>query len=111
MVAVDYVKIIAKVPLREADALRKAIGRAGAGQVGNYSYCSFTYTGTGRFLPHPGAKPAIGEIGQLERVEEERIEVTCERIAARAVVKAIHSTHPYEEPAIEIVQLIDEAAL
>ena len=43
------------VPPENADALRAAIFAAGAGQIGDYSHCSWSVTGTGQFLPEDGA--------------------------------------------------------
>ncbi|MDO8552101.1 MAG: hypothetical protein Q7S01_01070 [bacterium] len=97
-----YLKIIVYVPLANADAVRKAIGYAGGGKIGNYSFCSFSSRGVGRFLPETGAHPATGEIGKLEQVEEERIEFVCEPELRAKVVEAIKRAHPYEEPAIDI---------
>jgi hypothetical protein len=101
------VMIVVNVPQAEADALRKAIGDAGGGTLGNYSYCSFSVTGTGRFLPSQEANPTIGAVGQPEAVTEERIEVSCEQVDAPAIVKAIRQAHSYEEPAIAVYPLLD----
>jgi hypothetical protein len=101
------VMIVVNVPAVEADVLRKAIGDAGGGTVGNYSYCSFSVTGKGRFLPNEDANPAIGNVGQPEIVEEERIEVSCQEVDAPAIVKAIRAAHSYEEPAIAVYPLLD----
>ncbi|MDE1919802.1 MAG: hypothetical protein KGH56_03905 [Patescibacteria group bacterium] len=98
-------KIIVTAPVADAYKLRQAIGAAGGGKVGNYSFCSFSMRGVGRFLPDEGAHPAIGEVGRLEEVEEERIEVSCDDALVAKVVDAIHHTHPYEEPVIDIFSL------
>lgn len=95
-------KIVVFVPVSHADAVREAIGRAGGGQLGKYSYCSFSVRGIGRFRPEEGAQPAIGQVGKLEAVEEERIEITCDSSLVQAVVAAIVSVHPYEEPALDV---------
>ena len=100
-------KVVVTVPEDEADKLREAIGNAGGGKVGNYTYCSFSVKGTGRFLPIDGAKPAIGQIGQLEEVSEERIEITCDDASVKAVVAAIREAHSYEEPAIDVYELAE----
>ena len=100
-------KVVVTVPEESANELREAIGQAGGGKVGNYTHCSFSVKGTGRFLPVDGARPAIGKIGQLEAVAEERIEVTCDPENVRAVVVAIREAHPYEEPAIDIYELTE----
>lgn len=102
----DLVKIVVTVPENDADKLREAIGNAGGGRVGDYTYCSFSSKGTGRFLPGDGAHPAIGEVGKLEQVIEERIEITCDTNKLDDVVKAIRQAHPYEEPAIDIYPMI-----
>ena len=95
-------KIVVFVPVSHADAMREAIGRAGGGKLGNYSHCSFSVRGVGRFRPEKGAQPAIGRVGKLEEVEEERIEITCDTPLVRDVVAAIVSAHPYEEPALDV---------
>jgi len=56
------VKLVVTVPELDADNLRKAIGDADGGKIGNYSHCSFSVKGIGRFLPENGANPAIGEV-------------------------------------------------
>lgn len=103
----NTVKIIVYVPESHADNVRNAMGEAGAGRIGNYTYCSFSVTGVGRFLPQPGANPTIGNVGTLEEVQEERIEVTCERIRLKEVVEAIKTVHPYEEIAMDVYALED----
>lgn len=100
-------KVIVTIPEGEADKLRIAIGDAGGGRVGNYTYCSFSVKGTGRFMPIDGAKPAIGQVGRLEEVAEERIEITCDNENINAVVAAIREVHSYEEPAIDVYELIE----
>lgn len=92
-------------PVTHAEKIRSALGNAGAGAIGDYASCSFTSTGTGRFTPVDGAKPYIGQIGRVEQVEEKKIEVIFPSIARKAVLKAMHSTHPYEEPAYDIFML------
>lgn len=100
-------KIITYVPLVHAEAVRNALGEAGAGKIGNYSFCSFTSRGTGRFLPGAGAHPAIGSVGKLEEVEEEKIEVVCEATHIKAVITALKKAHPYEEVAYEVYKMED----
>ena len=101
------VKIVVYVPVTHADAVRKAMGDAGAGKVGHYSFCSFSSRGTGRFLPLDGAHPAIGKVGKLESVEEEKIEMICKSDLVEAVISAMKVVHPYEEVAYEISSLLE----
>lgn len=95
-------KIVIYVPESHAAALRTAIGEAGAGRIGNYSNCTFTLKGIGRFRPETGANPTIGEVGTLEEVNEDRIETVCSGDKLHAVLAAIRTVHPYEEPATDV---------
>lgn len=101
----NVVKLVVFVPESHADTVRKALGDAGAGKIGNYTHCSFSSKGVGRFLPGEGASPTIGEIGKLEEVIEERIEVVCERDKLTDVVSAMKAVHPYEEIAFDVYPL------
>jgi hypothetical protein len=98
-------KIVVFVPVTHGDQLRQAIGEAGAGIIGNYSHCSFTTRGIGRFRPNSGANPSIGEVGRLEAVDEERIETVCAEEKLKSVLAAMRRAHPYEEPAIDVYPL------
>lgn len=99
------VKIVVFVPEAHADAVRTAMGNAGAGKIGNYTFCSFSSKGIGRFKPGEGTHPNIGEVGKLESVNEERIETVCEQDKLANVIKAIKEVHPYEEVALDIYPL------
>lgn len=105
------VKIITFVPLDNADAVRDALGNAGAGQIGEYSFCSYSVVGKGRFIPSDNANPHIGVSGVAEVVDEERIEVECDRSKAKVVIEAMKSAHPYEEVAFDIYPLLEEDEL
>ncbi len=95
-------KLITFVPLSHGEIVRKAMGDAGAGVLGNYSYCTFTLRGIGRFKPEAGANPTLGEVGKFEEVEEERIETLCEFDKVKDVILAIKKVHPYEEVPIDV---------
>lgn len=101
------VMIVVNVPVAEADELRSAIGEAGGGRLGEYSYCSFSVTGIGRFLPNQSAHPTIGSTGKLESVQEERIEISCDEKDAPQIIQTIRKTHSYEEPAIFVYPLLN----
>ena len=104
----NRVKIVTTAPLNEADKIREALGKAGAGKLGEYSFCSFSYRGQGRFKPSENAHPHIGEVNKLEVVEEEQIEVICERANAKEVIATLRKAHPYEEPVVDIMPLLSE---
>lgn len=101
------VKIVVFVPLSHTNIIRETIGNFGAGKIGNYTFCSFSSVGVGRFKPEKGANPAIGNVGELESVEEERIEFVCERERATEIIEAIKKVHPYEEVAFDIYSLLE----
>lgn len=105
----DMVKIVVMTPLSHSDAIRQAIGDEGGGTIGNYSHCSFSTRGIGRYKPLEGAKPMIGSVGEFVEVEEERIEFMCDRTVAKDVIEAIKKAHPYEEVAIDVFALVSEA--
>jgi hypothetical protein len=100
-----HVKIVIFVPETHTDVVREAMGKAGAGKIGNYSHCSFSSKGIGRFKPEDGANPHIGEVGKFEEVVEERIETICEREKLQEVISAIKEVHPYDEIALDIYPL------
>jgi len=102
-------KVVVFVPSAQADKVRAALAAAGAGRIGNYSDCSFSVRGVGRFKPESGATPFVGSVGALEEVEEERIEAVCPIALLASVIAAIKAAHPYEEPAIEIYPMLDVA--
>lgn len=99
-------KIITFVPTGpDLGAVHTALAAAGAGNIGDYSHCSFATAGTGQFKPLAGAHPTIGEVGRLERVAETRLEMVLPRHRRAAVVAALRAAHPYEEPAFDLLEL------
>lgn len=105
------IKIVTFVPIDHADAVRDAMGSAGAGVIGKYRYCSFSVTGTGRYIPSKDASPYIGQANQLEATPEERIEVVCEHHDAKEIIRALRASHPYEEVALDIYELVYESEI
>lgn len=103
--------IVVFVPLSHADAVREALALAGAGRIGEYSACSFSAPGQGRFLPSESARPHLGVSGRLEVVEEMRIECVCPIESAREAVTAMLAAHPYEEPAYHCYPVMTLAEL
>ena len=100
-------KLTVYVPGADADRLRGVLAEAGAGRIGDYDHASFSTPGEGRFRPLEGASPAIGTVGEIEVVDEVRVEVVLPRHRRTAVVRAMLAAHPYEEPAYDVVELGD----
>jgi dinuclear metal center YbgI/SA1388 family protein len=99
-------KLVVFVPAGDADRVRDAITAAGAGSIGDYDSATFTGTGEGRFRPLPGAHPAIGSVGELETVDEVRIESVMDGRLRGDVVAAMLAAHPYEQPAYDVIPLV-----
>ena len=97
--------LVTFVPEKDLEKVAAALSDAGAGCIGNYSHCTYRSHGTGTFLPHEGTHPAIGQVGKLEYVDEIRIETIVPADRVDAVVQALRQSHPYEEPAFDLVQL------
>ena len=99
------VKIVVFVPELHADDVREAMGKAGARKIGNYSFCTFSTKGIGRFKPEQGAHSYSGKVGKFDEVAEEKIETICPREKLEDVIDAIKSVHPYEEVALDVYPL------
>lgn len=105
---VKKVKISITIPLENVNEVRNAMCESGAGVIGNYTYCSMSTKCIGTFKPNDEANPYIGENNKLEFVEEEKLEVRCDVSIVKRVLKRLREVHPYEEPAIDIIPLIEE---
>ena len=93
------------VPVEDAEAVKEAVFATGAGRIGDYEACCFQTRGTGQFRPLEGADPHIGRVGDLERVEELKVELVCEDALIRQAVAALRLAHPYEKPAFDLWRL------
>jgi hypothetical protein len=103
------IKLVVFVPVSHADIVRKALGEAGAGKIGNYDFCSFSSLGTGRFRGNEASNPTIGKAMEYTAVEEERIEVVVPREILPEVIEKMKSVHPYEEVTFDIYPLVRQA--
>jgi hypothetical protein len=100
-------KIFVIAPHASTDRLIEAMAEAGAGVIGNYSHNAFITSGMGNWKSEPGAHPMIGAVGQTSREPEDKIEMICPEVKLAAVIQAIRASHPYEEPAIDVIKLYD----
>ncbi len=105
------VYIVTTVTQEHIEAILDAIASVGGGVIGHYTHCAFTHNGQGRFKPLAEANPRFGEKGEIHTFDEWRIETFCERAIAKAVIQAIKSVHPYDQPVIYVMPLLDEADL
>ena len=86
-------------PNDAAEAVAAAMHAAGAGAIGAYDRAMFQSPGTGSFRPLDGANPAIGQVGEVERVDETRVEMVAAPAVRESVRAAMLDAHPYEEVA------------
>jgi dinuclear metal center YbgI/SA1388 family protein len=98
-------KLYAYVPQREAEMVREAIFKAGGGNIGNYSECSFNLPGKGTFKAGEGTDPHVGEIGKRHEEDELKIEVIFPAYLQTKIISAMIEVHPYEEVAYDIIPL------
>ncbi|MDE6450794.1 MAG: Nif3-like dinuclear metal center hexameric protein [Odoribacter sp.] len=85
-------------PEAEAANVRQAVLECGAGNIGNYSHCSFNSRGEGTFHAHTGAHPFVGEIGKIHTETEIKTEITVPEHLLNRSIQALKTAHPYEEP-------------
>ena len=100
-----YHKVVVFVPEEHVDKVRAAMCRAGAGVIGEYSYCSFQTPGTGTFIPSDEASPFSGKTGSLNKEPEMRLEVLVPERSLGNVLAAMKIAHPYEEVAHDVYRL------
>lgn len=75
---IKRVKIVVTVPLEDTERIRKVICEAGAGIIGEYTYCTMSTKCVGTFMPSDNAHPYIGINNNLEYADEDKLEVVCD---------------------------------
>lgn len=93
------------VPIKNADIVKSAMFKAGAGKINNYSNCSWQTKGTGQFIAQGKASPKIGKLNNLEIIQEYKVEMICEDGIIKKVIKEMKAYHPYEEVAYSVIKL------
>ena len=101
-------KLVTFVPRENSEKVLAALYESGAGQIGNYTNCSFVTEGTGTFQPNEMAKPHIGQNLRHEYVQEMRAEVIFPTHLQGKVLNALKKAHPYEEVAYYLTPLRNE---
>ncbi len=100
-------KLIVFIPEDAKERVKDALFEAGAGRLGAYSRCSWECLGVGQFLPQPTANPHIGQPGVVEQVQEWRVELLVPDTVLYAVIDALFASHPYEEPAFDLIRVAE----
>lgn len=97
-------QIVVYVPESHCEAVKLTLFEAGAGRYERYEQCSWQVLGQGQFKPMFGSNPFIGNQGELETVDEYRVEMICQEHCIGRAVQAMIEAHPYEEPAYLILK-------
>jgi hypothetical protein len=94
------------VPLDHLETVKNALFQAGAGRYQHYDRCCWQVAGQGQFRPLPGSDPFIGSTGVEEKIPEYKVEMLCPPDRIKAIISALLSVHPYQEPAYEIYPIL-----
>ena len=94
-------------PEESVDDILNVLAANHAGEIGKYDHCTTISQVQGTYCPLEGASPAYGEIGKLFMGSEYKIEVNCREEFLPDVIQAVREVHPYEEPVINIIQLVN----
>ncbi len=95
------------VPASHVDVVKAAVFAAGGGRIGDYDHCAWQTLGQGQFRPLHGSQPYLGQTGQVEVVEEWKVELVVADDRVVQVVAALKHSHPYETPAYEVWRLAE----
>ncbi len=95
------------VPDSHVEVVKAAVFAAGGGRIGDYDHCAWQTLGQGQFRPLDGSQPYLGQAGQVEVVEEWKVELVVADGLIIQVIDALKRSHPYETPAFEVWQLLD----
>jgi dinuclear metal center YbgI/SA1388 family protein len=98
-------KLTTFVPEEHLEKVANALFDAGAGRIGNYTRCSFRSEGTGTFMGDESTHPTVGEPGVFEQAREVKLETLCPVALVPEILAALRRSHPYEEPAFDLIQL------
>ena len=95
------------VPVKDAETVKNAMFKAGAGKIGHYCCCAWQTLGEGQFLPLEGSHPHLGIQFHLQKAEEYKVEMVCIEECIQDVIAALRMSHPYEEPAYQVIRVED----
>lgn len=101
----QLLKIEFYVPETHVEQVKSAMFSAGAGRVGDYDCCAWQTLGQGQFRPLEGSAPFLGSQGQVERVNEYKVEMVCMQELQAEVIAALKFAHPYEEVAYCVIRI------
>lgn len=98
-------KLTTYVPIAHSEDLKQALYASGAGDIGNYSNCSFELEGIGNFIGDANSAPTVGKPGKKQIEKETQIHIIFDKHKEAKILEALFQNHPYEEVAYEITTL------
>lgn len=100
-----FFKLEIFIPTENVDELLETLAATHAGEIGKYDHCTSITQMQGTYRPLEGAKPAVGEVGELFWGGECKVEVNCREQTLMETIQAVRNMHPYEEPVINVIPL------
>jgi structural hemagglutinin/hemolysin toxin protein RtxA len=107
VIMAEFYKLIVFVPEHHTEDVKHAIFSAGGGQFEHYSHCAWQTLGQGQFKPEANSSPFIGKQDSISFVKEYKVEILCEEKTLKPSIEALKQAHPYEEPAFEVLKLVN----
>lgn len=102
----NYLRLDFYVPASHLEEVKDALFDAGAGKLGKYENCCWETLGRGQFRPLSGSVPFLGRENELECVKEYKVEMIFQSCLKEKIVSALKQSHPYEEPAYQIIEVL-----
>lgn len=102
------VKIEIYIPAEYTSKLREALNNIGALGVGNYDNVMSVTKITGYWRPLEGASPFDGKVNEISEAPEDKVEFSTDIKNVENIIKVMKEVHPYEEPVINIIPLIND---
>lgn len=105
---IKEVKLEIYTPEEFVEKLRDALADIDVCRIGRYSHVVSYQNTKGFWKPLEGSNPYNGEKGEICSDCEIKMEVRCPVGKVREAVQIIKKIHPYEEPVINVIPLLNE---
>ena len=102
-----YLKLEIFIPESHLEILKKTLRDCDAGHIGRYASCLSVSRVTSTWRPLAGTHPFLGKEREISEEPEIKAEVTIRAEQLKEVLKAVRRVHPYEEPVINVVPLLE----
>lgn len=107
-IEIKEVKLEIYIPEEFVELLRDSLADIGLCRVGNYSHVISYQNTKGFWKPLENSNPYHGEKGEICAGSETKMEVRCPIEKVTDAMTVIRNIHPYEEPLINIVPLLNQ---